>query len=715
MSVRVAIGVHGLAEPRRVDATLRAVAACTPVAHEVVRLDDGARGAPAAFNELARRTSAPVLVFLESGVLVSPGWLERLLDALDADPRRGLAGPSTNRAWNEQCVAPAAGEEELEENAAAVAARFGDTARTLAPLYSLGDFCLAVRREVLDATGGADEAYARGPCWEMDFNVRAARAGWHGVWVCGAYVHRTAPSPQRLADDARYFESSRRLYQDRFCGARLRGEKKDYRRHCRGDACANFAPKELVRIDVRQPRHEAPPMAGGARPLVSCITPTRNRRDFLPAAIRLFLEQDYEPRELVILDDGEDCVRDLVPDDPRIRFLRREPRMTVGAKRNALCEEARGDLVAHWDDDDWYPSWRLREQVQALLRAEADVCGSSALHFHDAANGRAWEYRFPPAKGWMAGTTLLYRKAFWERNRFPSTNNGEDSAFLFAKTAKVLHDLADPRLAVAAIHRHNTAAKPHGSLWRRCPVETVLQLKSAAMPLISCVMPTYNRRRFVPHALQCFAAQTWPERELIVVDDGDEPVEDLCAGLPHVRYFRLDRRASLGAKRAFGAQRARGELVAQWDDDDWYAPARLAMQAAPIVRGEADLTGFCDTLVLDTRDARFWSMTPDVHGRAFLANVAAGTLVFRRSMLGDDVRYPDANCGEDAMLLDRARKKGFRLQAVPNDGAFVYVRHGANTWQRFIPGRFIDPAAWREAPRPPLLSDETLALLTAPR
>lgn len=61
--------------------------------------------------------------------------------------------------------------------------RFGPAARSLLPLHSLADFCLVVRRQVIEAIGGADEEYALGPCWEMDYNIRAARAasrecGW---------------------------------------------------------------------------------------------------------------------------------------------------------------------------------------------------------------------------------------------------------------------------------------------------------------------------------------------------------------------------------------------------------------------------------------------------------------------------------------------------------------------------------------------------------
>src|SRR5438552_2024035 len=87
-------------------------------------------------------------------------------------------------------------------------------------------------------------------------------------------------------------------------------------------------------------------------PLVSCIMPTCNRRAFVPHAIRYFLRQDYEHKELIIADDGSDSVEDIVPSHPQIRYLRLEKKMTLGEKRNFCVRQCKGNLIMHWDDDD---------------------------------------------------------------------------------------------------------------------------------------------------------------------------------------------------------------------------------------------------------------------------------------------------------------------------------------------------------------------------
>jgi glycosyltransferase involved in cell wall biosynthesis len=55
--------------------------------------------------------------------------------------------------------------------------------------------------------------------------------------------------------------------------------------------------------------------------------PPADRRRFVPQAIAQFLHQDYEHRELIVLDDGVQSVEDLMPDDPRVRYVREERAM----------------------------------------------------------------------------------------------------------------------------------------------------------------------------------------------------------------------------------------------------------------------------------------------------------------------------------------------------------------------------------------------------
>ena len=198
--------------------------------------------------------------------------------------------------------------------------------------------------------------------------------------------------------------------------------------------------------------------ADGDSPLVSCIMPTRGRRAFVARALDYFRRQDWPNLELVVVDDGLDAVEDLTGADPRIRYHGLRGRHTIGHKRNLACELACGSLIAHWDDDDWYPPWRLRRQVEALHQAGADVCGSSRLYFWEPATDRAWHYHYQGSDPVLVGTTLLYRKPAWARTRFPDIQIGEDVRFL-ASLRGARHDLLEPSISVGLVHSGNTSRK----------------------------------------------------------------------------------------------------------------------------------------------------------------------------------------------------------------------------------------------------------------
>jgi glycosyltransferase involved in cell wall biosynthesis len=226
-----------------------------------------------------------------------------------------------------------------------------------------------------------------------------------------------------------------------------------------------------------------------------------------------------------------------------------------------------------------------------------------------------------------------------------------------------------------------------------------------ATPLISCIMPTYNRRSFIPLALHNFRLQDYPNRELIVIDDGTDPVADLVEGEPGVRYFRLPGRVTIGEKRSLACTLASGELIAHWDDDDWYSPERLSRQAEPILADRADLTGLVTGEILILPSGEFWAIQPWLHTEMFVGDIHGGTLMFRKRLIDEEVRYPSVDLAEDAGLLRRALARGYRLARLPNPGAFVYIRHGANTW-RFETGRHAHADGWYRAERPPAFTAE---------
>jgi glycosyltransferase involved in cell wall biosynthesis len=198
-------------------------------------------------------------------------------------------------------------------------------------------------------------------------------------------------------------------------------------------------------------------------------------------AIRYFLRQDYADRELIVVDDGTDAVADLIPPDPRIRYIRLAQRQSVGTKRNLACQEACGDIVAHWDDDDWMADWRLTYQVRGLLDRQADICGLDRLFYYEALSDRAWQYVYPRGGlPWVAGSTLCYCKDFWKGNLFPDVSGGEDNGFLWSHRHKSVASLEDNQFYVGLIHSGNTSRKQtYQAYWHSSSAQGVRQLMGA--------------------------------------------------------------------------------------------------------------------------------------------------------------------------------------------------------------------------------------------
>ena len=172
----------------------------------------------------------------------------------------------------------------------------------------------------------------------------------------------------------------------------------------------------------------------------------------------------------MILADGQK-VRDLVPESNRVRLIELANSSEIGRKRNFGCEHAAGDVIAHWDDDDYSAPDRLTRQIALLTQSGKAVTGYYSMRFTDG--GRWW--RYGNDRTFALGTSLCYRRDWWNENRFPCLQVGEDNRFVenaFAQGQLLSVDAND--LMYATIHPGNTSPRTLGSNWKELPpqVET---------------------------------------------------------------------------------------------------------------------------------------------------------------------------------------------------------------------------------------------------
>lgn len=202
-------------------------------------------------------------------------------------------------------------------------------------------------------------------------------------------------------------------------------------------------------------------------PFVSVITPTYNRRRFIPAAIECFKSQTY-PRnrmEWIILDDGTDSVEDLftaakATTIPNIRYIRREEKQNIGAKRNYLNKEAKGDIIVAMDDDDYYPPERVAHCVQRLRATKiVDVVGSSELYYYFSDLKEIWKFGPIPMPNHTTNGPMAYRRSYITNHSYDeSVKNAEETSFLNEyKTA--VGQLDSRKCMLVLAHSENTYNK----------------------------------------------------------------------------------------------------------------------------------------------------------------------------------------------------------------------------------------------------------------
>lgn len=116
------------------------------------------------------------------------------------------------------------------------------------------------------------------------------------------------------------------------------------------------------------------------------------------------------------------------------------------------------------------------------------------------------------------------------------------------------------------------------------------------MPKASVIVPVYNVREYLEKCVRSVLAQTEPDFELLLVDDGStDGSGDLCDRLagtdPRIRVIHQENRG-LGGARNTGIAAARGDWLLLVDSDDWIEPEILARSLTAAEKAGADLAVF---------------------------------------------------------------------------------------------------------------------------
>ena len=193
-------------------------------------------------------------------------------------------------------------------------------------------------------------------------------------------------------------------------------------------------------------------------PPVSIITITYNRRKFVPLMVHNFeiIEYPNHLLEWIILDDGNEPIKDLLPKDPRIKYIHMDvsSKLPIGKKRNYANNYASGEYILHFDDDDIYFKWNVMSRVKAMITNNKDCIGITKLPCISVINKTGFtvgnEYSV------LSEASMGYKRSFWETRKFnEKVFRGEGVLFLKDREHNVVQ-LPYFFVMLALSHQNNT-------------------------------------------------------------------------------------------------------------------------------------------------------------------------------------------------------------------------------------------------------------------
>ena len=216
-------------------------------------------------------------------------------------------------------------------------------------------------------------------------------------------------------------------------------------------------------------------------------------------------------------------------------------------------------------------------------------------------------------------------------------------------------------------------------------------------PRVSCICITHNRIGMFSRAKQCFHAQTYDNRELVVLFENDPVTEEYAEGNTTYSYYQLIeegsqaswqkypvrevadstvvfykviplQKMSLGMKRNLSILVATGEYICVWDDDDWYAANRIDSQMKFLQFTGKLACSLAYTVFFDCNTELAYYNLHRVTGHE-------NTLLFRK---GENTLYDDLNTAEDTPLLLHFYNEN-QLSVMEEPELYIYNFHNKNS------------------------------------
>ena len=124
-------------------------------------------------------------------------------------------------------------------------------------------------------------------------------------------------------------------------------------------------------------------------------------------------------------------------------------------------------------------------------------------------------------------------------------------------------------------------------------------------PLVSVIIPTYNRAKYLRQCIESALSQDYPNIEVIVVDNGSinstsETPQILASFGNKIKCLKEEKKGTSAARNK-GLRAARGEFIAFLDDDDFYLPGKISLSVRKLQEDHSVSLVYTDYVRVNTK------------------------------------------------------------------------------------------------------------------
>lgn len=378
------------------------------------------------------------------------------------------------------------------------------------------------------------------------------------------------------------------------------------------------------------------------QPLITCVIPVYNAEKYLKQGVQSLLHQTYKNVEIILVDDkSTDNSWKLCQQYAKkyVNVLAFQNEKNAGAPlrgRERGIKEAHGEWITFMDCDDYVTSTYIENLVKATDSGKYDIAvtGHSRLYPGGRLEDFLWNDYSQTKKERMTAFFEHYflDQDFWtdpadtigqnlvraeiakqtDLSSYPDKVWGEDSlmALAFLDSAKRGVNFIDTH---DFIWRQRQGSGSHGGFSDTADRAGFYQAcydifhKNQLLPSVSVIVPIYNVERYLDDCIESIRAQTYPNLEIILVDDKSPDTSGAIADTyaekdSRIRVIHKPKNEGLNMARASGFEASSGDYVLFVDSDDLLVKDCIETALRTILKQHTDFVRFSMLTFKDKKD-----------------------------------------------------------------------------------------------------------------